>query len=311
MFNNKLIKMLGACILLFILSFSLVGGVSAGDSLSSGEKNKVKDSNSVKNTKATSNLDDEDDEDDYDDSDEDEDDYDYDEDSEEYSPNYYEFEWKGNIYYIDLDEFNLTDEELTELFTKRDALMEEIDYLEALILEMELSRNNDTLLAIDNLYDAINKITNNTEFNELLLSLKDINITELNSTFNELKILLEVIKSQYPNEDFAEVDSLMATLELLINEELEKYESLTSQLSEKLAELYDLFEQYPFLRQHTKYDYMYATAAGSGAGESPSEDSKNTNSASAEMKNTGVPYFSLAILLLLSGLFGFGFKRKF
>ena len=336
MFNKKLIKIVVVCVLLFIISFSLVSGAYADDSVNGSEKSKVKGPIPIKFTSTDLDDDDEDDdfnafdddsgddegddEDDSDDSDDensdDSDDEDSD-DSDDDSPNYREFEWKGNIYYIDLDQFNLTDEELIELFTKRDALMEEIDNLEFLIHEMELSRNNDTLLAIDNLYDAINNITNNTEFNDLLLSLKDINIIELNSTFNELKTLLELIKAENPNEDFTEVDSLMAALEALINEDLLKYETLNAQLREKLAELYELFDKYPFLRQHTKYLYSIISDisyAGSGKvleGDGPEKDSNITSSinASAEMKNTGIPYFSLVTLLLLLGLIGY--KRKF
>jgi len=238
--------------------------------------------------------------------------------------NYYKWEWKGYIYYIDLDQFNLTDDELMALFTKRDALMEEIDNLEALIKEMELSRSNDTLLAIDAIYDSMNSIVNNTEFNELLLSLKDIDINEINSTFNELKSLLESIKAEYPDEDFLEVDSLMSDLEILLNRELEKYENLTSELDEKLAELFELFSKYPFLMDHTKYShglvdfvantgyvggYMKNSTGGSlGIGNNSADDSKSFNKVSAGMKNTGIPI--IAMLLVLLSTFGIFVGKK-
>ena len=238
-----------------------------------------------------------------------------------YFPNYYEFEWNGKIYHIDLNLFNLTDEELIELLTKRDVLMEEIDNLESLIQEMELSRNNDILLAIDDLYDSMNNIINNTDFNDLLLSLKDINITELNSTFNDLKILLESIKSDLPDEDFTEIDFLMDNLETLLNDELEKYENLTLELNEKLAELFDLFAKYPFLSEHTKYDSLFITSCAVSGGKYPLDtlcsvpedgghdvgDGLNKAKTLAKMKDTGIQYLSL---LLLLGLFGFSIKKK-
>ena len=172
----------------------------------------------------------------------------------EENSNYYEFEWNGNIYNINLDQFNLTDEELTELLTKRNLSMEEIDNLEALIQKMGLSRSDDILLAIDNLFDSMGSIVDNADFNDLLLSLKDININLLSSTFNDLKIMLESIKSEYLDEDFSEVDYLMDNLETLLNKELERYGNLSSQLTEELADLFEFFDKYPFLRDHTKYN---------------------------------------------------------
>ena len=310
MFNKKLAKIFMVCIFLFIISFGLSSSVYAEDSLNNENQDNINEVNSIEIFSVYN------DPDAYDDSDDDSDDYDdyddnYDEDDEDLEDyfNYYEFEWKGNIYFIDLDQFNLTDEELTELFTKRDALMEEIDDLEFLIQEMETSRNNDTLLAIDTLYDSINNIINNTEFNDLLLSLKDINITELNSTFNELKELLESIKINYLSEDFTEIDLLMDDLETLINEDLERYENLSSQLNEKLAELFKLFEEYPFLMDHTKYAYHVPTIGDVDG--VPDDSYEKFKKVSAKMKNTGIPYFSLAILVLIFGLSIFNIKRRF
>lgn len=357
-------KIIGAGILLFILSFGLISSVSAENSVNSVNKNNTKDSTLAK--ALTLAADDSDIDDDFDDDLDDEldddsdgaDDYDDDSDidddvNDEEDDNYCvycegecdncdlclsneefykEFEWKGNSYYIDLDQFNLTDEELTDLFTKRDSLIEEVEDLEARIEAMELSRNNDTLLAIDALYDYINNFRNDTEFNdfllslkfnELLLSLKDINITELNSTFNELKLLLESIKTEYPDDDFTEIDYLMDSIETLLNEELESYENLTSELDEKLAELFELFDKYPFLRDHTKYatDFEHIVYCNEDGGEyvggykGLGNGSKSFNKVSArlkkvEMKKTGIPYFSLVILILIM-LFGFNIKRRF
>lgn len=188
--------------------------VCADNSINKENNNNLKDSTIVKVSALSDDLESDDDSDYGDDSDENDDSEDYD------FPNYYEWEWKGNIYLIDLDQFDLTDEELTELFTKRDVLIEEVENLESMIETMEISRNDDILLAFDSLYDSINHITNNIEFNDLLLSLKGINITEASSTFEELKRLLGSIKEEYPDEDFTEIDYLMSNLETLLNEDL-------------------------------------------------------------------------------------------
>lgn len=296
MLKENSLKIVVACLFIFILSFSFINVVSANDG----------DDDFFHNVDDDNYMDDMDD-DELDDDNDFDDDY-SDEDVDE-GPSYYEWEWKGNIYYIDL-EFNLTDEELTELFTKRDALIEEIEDLELKIGEMELSRNQDILAAVDDLYYAINNITNNTEFNDLLLSLKDIHISEVNSTFNDLKTLLESIKLEYPDEDFTEIDFLMDTLETLLNEELERYENLNLELNEKLDELFELFEKYPFLTQYTKYSPDVSNTGFAGVGAVYGHDSKEDNISAVEMKNSGMPYFSLAILMLILGLFGFD-KRKF
>jgi len=227
----------------------------------------------------------------------------------DYCLSHKQFEWNGTSYTIDLNQFNLTDEELTELFTKRDLLREEIANLQEKIEKMELSRNEDILLAIDELHQAINKITNNAEFNELLLSLKEINITEINSTFNELKKILETIKGEYPDEDFTEIDSLMENLETLLNEEFETYEKLTFELKEKLSELDELYEKYPFLNEYLNKSIFddgsqFITKVG-GYG-----DSKDSNKVLAGMKITGIPLFYLVLLILLS-LIGLSVRRKF
>ena len=228
MFKNKLMKIVGASILLFILTFGLMSGVCANNSTDSNDS--IKDLTLTKflyfEEDIEHDLDDSDNLDDF----EDWDDSDYLDDFEDWDDysNYYEWEWNGVTYFIDLDQFNLTDEELTELFTKRDALMEEIDNLDILIQEMELSRNNNTLLSISTLYDAINNITNKTEFNKLLLSLNDVNINNVNVTLIELKKLLESIKSEYPSENFNDVDYFISLLEDNLFIELEKYMNLTS-----------------------------------------------------------------------------------
>ncbi|MGL6298986.1 MAG: hypothetical protein ACRC1M_07465 [Methanobacteriaceae archaeon] len=251
------------------------------------------------------------------------DDY-YDEEEDNY--NYYEWVWKGEIYYIDLDEFNLTDDELTELFTKRDILMEEIENLEFRIAEMEKSRNSDILLTIDELVSSMDNIPHNTEFSDLALSLKNISISEINSTFNDLKTLLLSLKAQNPHENFTEIDIIMDKLEIMLNTELETYENLSSELREKKAELYELFEKYPFLAQNTKYImYNYASSRyGNSKSAGDSDNSQKTanknnipnnidniDKASATMAKTGIPYFPLAIIMLLCGLFGFNIRRIF
>lgn len=148
--------------------------------------------------------------------------------------------------------------------------------MESKINEMELSRNSDILSNIDKLYDSMNNILNDTEFNDLLISLKDIHISEVNSTFNNFKILLESIKTQYIHEDFTQIAYFMNTLELLLNEELDRYENLTSELDIKLAELYELFEKYPFLVQNTKYAYA-TSASGYGEGYGFGESNESSN----------------------------------
>lgn len=370
MLNNKLVKIMGFCLFLFIICFSLISCAYADDL--GKDKELTEEKSLVSQVRILNTLtdghdddlndddfddgdydfgDDEFDEDDWDDDELDEDDSELDDDSDEEDVDedtycsycggecdncdfclsqedfYKEFNWKGNSYYIDLGQFNLTEEELTELFTKRDYLIEEIEKLERMIEAMELSRNNDTLLAINALYDYINNLTNNTEFNdfllslkfnELLLSLKNINITELNSTFNELKMLLESIKGEYPDEDFTEIDLLMANLEILLNEELEIYENSTSELEEKLAELFELFDKYPFLKDHTKYSIYYDDIVDgvsnsvkyAGGYKDLETGSESSNKVLAGMKNTGIPYFSLVILLLVM-IFGFNIKRRF
>ncbi|MBF4467967.1 MAG: hypothetical protein ISP01_01045 [Methanobrevibacter arboriphilus] len=337
MFKNKLMKIVGASILLFILTFSLMSGVCANNSTDSDDS--IKDLTLTKflyfEEDIEYDLDDSDNLDDFedwDDSDylddfEDWDDSDYLDDFEDWDDysNYYEWEWNGVTYFIDLDQFNLTDEELTELFTKRDALMEEIDNLDILIQEMELSRNNNTLLSISTLYDAINNITNKTEFNKLLLSLNDVNINNVNVTLIELKKLLESIKSEYPSENFTDVDYFISLLEDNLFIELEKYMNLTSERDTRLAELADLFDNYPFLMQNTKYaSYLAATSKmGITSFSDSKNDSKNHSksvsdslnqvktTSFAEMKTTGIPYFPLVTLIVLLGLFGFNIKRKF
>ena len=312
MFNNKFMKILGSCLFLFILCFSLSSYAFAGEigiDKVSGEKS----SGSVNPAPvAITDLDDddEDDDDDVDDSDEDDDDSD----EEEYEPLCYHWDWKEFNYCIPI-EFNLTDDELTELFTKRDVLREEIANLRLIIEKMQLSRNEDILLTIDELFVAINKITNNSEFNELLLSLKEINITELNSSFNDLKSLLESIKEEYPDEDFTEIDLLMEKLESLINEELESYENLTFELKDKIVELFELYEKYPFLGQDVfksvcgDHVWLHADSKFVASGYGGSENDKNNN-VSASMKNTGMPFFALVLLILFSFI-GLNFKRKF
>ncbi len=237
---------------------------------------------------------------------------DFDDDSEEENEeihNYYQWEWNGTTYFIDLNEFNLTDEELTELFTKWDNLREEIVNLESIIEKMELFRNEDILLAIDELYENINKITNNTEFNDLLLSLKNINIIESNSTFNDLKMILESIKEEYPDENFSEIDLLMDNLETLLNEELEIYENLTLELKEKLAELTELYEKYPFLNSEENYLAPIASVfAFSDSAFEKNQKENQINNAHATMKETCIPF--LFILLILLSVFGFSFYKK-
>ncbi|KZX12082.1 hypothetical protein [Methanobrevibacter curvatus] len=356
MFKNKLF-MLNVCILIFILSFSLLSGVYADNFINNEDNSNVKSLLSAQSVifDNPNNLndydgvnsdnyfyayaygDDDEDEDydtdededydtdedeDYDtdededyDTDEDEDydtdedeDYDGDGDDEDDSPNYYEWIWKGETYYISLDEFSLTDEELTELFTKRDKLMEEIENLQSKIYEMDLSRNQDLILIIDELYNSINIISNNTEFNELLLNLKNISLNDTKSTFNELKILLGSIKEDYPTENFTKIDDLISTIELMLNEEYLKYENLTQELAEKLEELYELFDEYPFLIQNTKYAAVDKTLGAYAKFEKVSYTSNNNTL--AEMKTTGLPHFQLVLLVLLLSLLGANIRRK-
>ena len=323
-------KKIGSCLFLFILCFGLISCAHACDlGIDSADDDEnfgsvISARNLNLGLDDDSDDDDEEDGDDFDDdNDNDEEDEEY-EDYEDYEPICHHWEWKEIYYCIPL-EFNLTDEELTELFTKRDVLREEIANHRSLIEKMELSRSDDILLIIDDLFEAINKITNNTEFNDLLLSLKDINITELTSSFNDLKKLLESIKEEYPDEDFTEIDSLMTQFEILLDMELDEYESLVSKLKDKIVELYELYEKYPFLGQDifrsvctdniknvllaTAYDDDYDSVILAESSEN-SEDSKNLNRGSVEMKSTGMPYFHLVLLFLFS-LIGLNLKRKF
>ncbi|MCL2157233.1 MAG: hypothetical protein FWH54_04340 [Methanobrevibacter sp.] len=340
MFNNRLMKILGACLFLFIICFSLTSYAYAGEVGIDKDMRDEKSLNEVNQVRALStvlyvgddlddpdyDLDDSDDDSDYDDLDDYDDDYDLDDydldyddlddsdlDDDEFP--YYRWEWNGVTYYIDLDEFNLTDEELTELFTQRDDIREKIAALKEIIEKMEVSRNEDILLAIDELYEAINEITNNSEFNDLLVTLKDINITELNSSFNDLKKLLESIKEEYPDEDFTEIDLLVDNLESLINEELELYENLNLELKDNLAELEELYEKYPFLDQQIIYDIGCGGPVHALEPDSKNKkvSSKKTSEVSLVKKNTGIPFFSLALLFLLSlfSLSGLNLKRKF
>ena len=276
----ELMKKIGISLFLFIICFSIISSAYAEDLVKDKNISNKKNLDSV-NSVPTSNAVLDDNEYDGDDNDTDDGDYldddnniDYDDDCycdedcnkedcnclchddlvvDEKPLDYYQWEWKGVIHYIDLNEFNLTDEELTELFTKRDEIREEIANLQANIEKIELSRSDDILLAIDELYEAINKITNNTEFNDLLLTLKDINISHVNSTFEELKRIFESIKEDNPDEDFTEIDSLMDNLESMLTEELEKYENLTLELKDNYAKLGELFEKYPFLVQQVVF----------------------------------------------------------
>jgi len=338
---NKKFIILGFC-LCFFFCFAFVNSVVAGDStnININDNNDLKLHNTVVKGVNSLNYDDDDDDDDYwddddededddywddDEEDEDEDDEDYDDyDDEDEEDNYYEFIWKNETYYIDLNQFNLTDDELTELFIKRDALMEEIDILESKMFEMENSRNNDTLALIDEFFSYLDSFKNNLtivnnnnsyyagngsenssilEFINLLSSLKDMDINDVNSSFEELKSLLILIKAEYPNENFTEIDNYMVVLGESLEKELEEYEKLKEELELKLEELYELFDKYPFLMQHTKYDNPYDTGAAGG-------EYKTPNNVSAKMKNTGVSYYPLIILvLIIFTLFGL-MKRK-
>ena len=343
MFNKKLLKKTGSYLFLFLLCFGLISGAYADDL--GTDKNMIKEKNlkndsSVRylNTVSDDNDDSDDVDDDSDDIDDENDDSDDDSIVEEEISNYYVWEWKEVKYYIDTNEFNLTDEELTELFTKRDDLREEIANLKLKIENIELTRNENILLAIDELYEAINKVTSNSQFNDKLLSIKDINITDVNSTFNELKSILESIKEEYPDEDFTEIDLSMDNLESLLNEELETYENLTSELKNNFAELGELFEEYPFLVQQVVFinDHIYDNTSGNISrvlgSDVPDDDyeedyedeevdlqeeidgsedievdsiekkvvSKNHQKIFAEMKNTGIPNFFVTLLILLS-----------
>ena len=339
MFNNNLIKITGSFLFLIILCFGLASCVYAEDlgmDKVSGEKSSIIEFRTLKIISDDDDIDDDDDSDDLDEDDSDDLDDEFCENcqgpcefgedciNQEYSPKYYHFEWKGVLYYIDLEEFNLTDDELTELFTKRDDLREKIANLTEMIEKMELSRSDHILLAIDELYEVINKIMDNSEFNDLLLSLKNCNISDVNSIFHDLKKLLESIKDDFPDEDFSEIDLLMANLEIMLNEELGLYENLTLELKDNYALLGELLEKYPFLGQQIVLYSDIARATGApvsfaGADEKNAEgaevknkkvDSENNNEMLLEMKKTGIPFFSVALLLLLS-LIGLTVKRRF